>query len=466
MTPGTNTSIGVTWTPVPGATGYKVHWGTTPGTDAAGSPATVSSYASYNYSITGLTGGTTYYITVRSATNAANPNGLNSSSGSATTQANGTTTSINYSAGFPKSGLTASAAYDPVSNLVFNSEEYTTQTANIDTSTGPYVTGGGRWELTTGAGIDQGWGTFNRTLVNVDQFTTDFTVQLSSEGDGPQGVFNFVLNSDSPINTGDNDSYSTHNSQLALMGQSIAVGFTSSNPDTGVANAIQLGINGQMGGNTFSLNNSGVSLHNASNYAIHIAYDGSVLIATITDLATMESATAQFSINIPAILGGGRAYAGLTGDSAQVGQASRNDALAWSYASSGTYTAPSPNSPTLTNGSVGSPSHAGAANYSGGTYNLSGTNYWGTTTTDNFDYDYTNWTGDGTLIAEVTAQSNSAQYLEPKPGQVVFRELQFPCRVEHTSPSQRHCCGHGIQFTYRTALNGTATSVTRLQLWC
>jgi len=112
-TPGASGSIGLTWTPVVAATGYKIHWGTSPGTDAAGSPATLSSYDSRNYSIGSLTAGTTYFITVV-ATNAANPNGNASTSNqlSATTQAAGMTVPLNYSTGFSGSPLTASAGYD------------------------------------------------------------------------------------------------------------------------------------------------------------------------------------------------------------------------------------------------------------------------------------------------------------------------------------------------------------------
>ena len=194
------------WTPVAGATGYKVHWGTTPGTDATGSPATLSSYASSNDSITGLTASTTYYITVV-ATSAAFPNGNASTSSmfTATTQATGTTTSINYSAGFTGSTLTASAGFDPTANLVFNALPRLSSEAEDDTTTGPSITADHRLELGTGGIGNYGWSAFNRTLVNVDQFTTDFTVQTASNGGGDRASFNFVLQSDSPINWGENN---------------------------------------------------------------------------------------------------------------------------------------------------------------------------------------------------------------------------------------------------------------------
>jgi len=160
-TPGAGNSIGVTWTPVAGATGYKVHWGITPGTDAPGSPAILSSYASNAYSIAGLTTGTTYHLTVV-ATNATYPNGNSSTSNqlSEATEASGLTVALDYSAGFVGSSLTPSAAFDPTTNLVFNAPTRGTPFATNDTSPGPYLTASHQLEMGTGSGQDIGWATF------------------------------------------------------------------------------------------------------------------------------------------------------------------------------------------------------------------------------------------------------------------------------------------------------------------
>jgi len=233
--------------------------------------------------------------------------------------------------------------------------------------------------------------------------------------------------------------------------KSIAVDFAGTTPDNGVTNSIQLGVNGQLGATVYLLANSGINLSNAGTYSVHIQYDGAILYVTLTDLSSMKSETVQFTLNIPAILGGGLAYAGLTAGSPTAGDSSRIDVLGWSYANGGTYTAPSPNLTSLSDADIGSPPVKGSANYSGGTYNMSGSGSIGGTA-DKFNYDSTSWTGDGILTAEVTKENivdNNGQ------AGIMFRDSNANNAIMAAfiaTPAK------GAEFVFRTTLGGTATT--------
>jgi len=69
---------------------------------------------------------------------------------------------------------------------------------------------------------------------------------------------------------------------------------------------------------------------------------------------------------------------------------------------------PSPLPPPWLDGDVGSPAVAGSASYAGGvfTVNGAGTDIWGTN--DQFHYAYQPVTGNGTIVARVTSQSNTS----------------------------------------------------------
>ena len=171
----------------------------------------------------------------------------------------------------------------------------------------------------------------------------------------------------------------------------------------------------------------------------------------------MESETVQFSLNIPAILGGGQAYAGLTAGSDTTGSM-RAASMRWSGAtSSGTYTAPPSNITSLSDADIGSPGVAGHANYSAGVFNISGSGQLGRSSAginyDAFNYDSTSWTGDGTLIAEVTAVAGQTGNAQPG---IMFRDSSAS-NVSMAALVVTPILG--IQFIYRTTVGGAVTNV-------
>ena len=58
---------------------------------------------------------------------------------------------------------------------------------------------------------------------------------------------------------------------------------------------------------------TGIDLHNAHPIAAHLVYDGSTLTVTLTDALTRAAWTHTFSVDIPATVGGNKAYIGFTG---------------------------------------------------------------------------------------------------------------------------------------------------------
>ena len=77
------------------------------------------------------------------------------------------------------------------------------------------------------------------------------------------------------------------------------------------------------------LTSSGINLHSGDKMDAHIAYDGTTLTLTITDLVTMATFSHPFTINIPAAVGGNTAYIGFTGGTG--GLTAVQQILSWSY---------------------------------------------------------------------------------------------------------------------------------------
>ncbi len=93
-TPGAAGSIGLTWAPVPGASGYKVHWQTALGVDAAGSPVSLTGPNTHDYIIAGLIAGTTYYYAIQATRGSGH--GAFSNTLAVATEAAGTAVPIDY----------------------------------------------------------------------------------------------------------------------------------------------------------------------------------------------------------------------------------------------------------------------------------------------------------------------------------------------------------------------------------
>jgi hypothetical protein len=179
-----------------------------------------------------------------------------------------------------------------------------------------------RLQLTNG-GTNEASSAFYATPVNIQQFTTDFTFQLSNPaGDG----FTFTIQNNGPTAIG------IRQAGLGYTGihKSVAIKFDLFNnagegPDsTGIYTA----------GATptvpaIDLTGSGIDLHSGDYINAHITYDGTTLVLTLTDAVTLATWSHSFTINIPAQMHGNTAYVGFTGSTGNL--TSSQKITYWTY---------------------------------------------------------------------------------------------------------------------------------------
>ncbi|AXC12919.1 hypothetical protein ACPOL_3636 [Acidisarcina polymorpha] len=180
-----------------------------------------------------------------------------------------------------------------------------------------------RLQLTNG-GTNQAGSAFYETPVNIQSFTTDFTLQLSNPvADG----MTFTIQNVGAGALGGDGGGLGYNS----IGKSLAIKFDLfSNAGEG-PNSTGLYINGaEPTLPSISLVGTGINLHDGDYQLVHITYDGTNLVLTITDGTTLASWSHTFTnINIPAIVGGPTAYVGFTGGSG--GFSSSQKVTYWTY---------------------------------------------------------------------------------------------------------------------------------------
>jgi hypothetical protein len=182
---------------------------------------------------------------------------------------------------------------------------------------------GSTLELTDGSG-NENRTVFDRQVVNVQQFTNDFTFQLTNAAaDG----FTFTIQGNS----------------LSILGaQGLGGGLGYAGITKSVAVKFDLYNNNGEGTNSTGLYTNGanpfkpstdltghVDLHSGQVFAVHMEYDGTTLAVTIADTVTGQSFTSDYIVNIPSIVGGNTAYVGFTGGTG--GLAATQKILTWTY---------------------------------------------------------------------------------------------------------------------------------------
>ncbi len=174
-----------------------------------------------------------------------------------------------------------------------------------------------RLQITSGLANQAGSAFFNMPL-NIQSFTTDFTIQLSNPaGDGMtftiQGVGPTALGpSGGGLGYGPDLPANPDPSPNAPIMKSIAIKFDLFSNNGEGANSTGLYTNGESPSTVVdSIDVTPIDLHSGTTIAVHLAYDGANLTMTMT------SGTATFThawpVNIPNIVGGNTAYVGFTG---------------------------------------------------------------------------------------------------------------------------------------------------------
>lgn len=311
------TSINLTWTDSSvspnTATGYKIEQSTNnvDFTQVTTAPAGATSIA-----IGGLTPLTTYYFRIRGF------NGVGDSNVSNT--ANATTTNqvalLDFSSGF--AGSTNRLTYNGSAAIV-----------------------GAKAEVTNGGG-NQAGSFFSTSAVDITRFNTQFTFQLTAGTSTADGM-TFTIQGIGPTARGPSGGglgYGPdHVSGTGGIASSVAVKFDLySNEGEGV-NSTGLYTNGAAPTNVGSilLTPSNLDLHSGHVFQVNMTYDGTTLAVTIKDTVTGVSATQNYTINIPTVIGRSTAYVGFTGGTG--GQTVTQDILSWNFAPNA---ATSPNAPS------------------------------------------------------------------------------------------------------------------------
>jgi LysM repeat protein len=179
-----------------------------------------------------------------------------------------------------------------------------------------------RLQLTNG-GLGEAGSAWYYQQVNVQAFTTSFSFQLSNPaGDG----ITFAIQG--------NNVYSLGNSGSGLGYQGIAnsVGIKFDLYDNAGEGPDSTGlyINGASPTvPAIDLSTTGINLHSDDTMEIDLAYNGTVLSMTVTDMVTGAAYSTNWTVNIPSIVGGSTAYVGFTGGTG--GVTSSQKILNWVY---------------------------------------------------------------------------------------------------------------------------------------
>ena len=80
---------------------------------------------------------------------------------------------------------------------------------------------------------------------------------------------------------------------------------------------------------SIDLSATGIQLSGGDAFHAHMVYDGATLHVTITDNVTKASASQSYTVDIPSIVGGTKAYVGFTGGSG--GLTAIQDILDWVF---------------------------------------------------------------------------------------------------------------------------------------
>jgi hypothetical protein len=181
-----------------------------------------------------------------------------------------------------------------------------------------------RMQLTNG-GTNQAGSAFYATPVNIQQFTTAFTFQLSGLAPIADGM-TFTIQNTSPAALG------RFGGNLGYGGipKSLAIKFDLySNAGEG-PDSTGLFLNGvEPNVPAINLTGTGIDLHSGDYFDAILTYDGTNLTLILTDAVTFATWSNTWAINIPATVGGNTAYVGFTGGDG--GLTSSQKVTSWTY---------------------------------------------------------------------------------------------------------------------------------------
>lgn len=248
---------------------------------AINAPATTSS--------TPFSGTATVTVAQSETINAiATSSGLTTSPQASATYSIGSGTGISFPSGFSTSA----------SSMTFNGS------TDLDDT---------RLQLTDGVANEAGTAWYN-TPVNIQNFTNDFTFQLSNaNADGITfAIQNTGLTALGP--TGGGLGYGPDSpGGTGGIPKSVAIKFDLYSNNGEGDDSTGLYTNGSSPTTPFTDLTGKVDLHSGDTFSVHMVYNGTTLTMTITDGVTAATFTTSWTVNIPSIVGGNTAFVGFTG---------------------------------------------------------------------------------------------------------------------------------------------------------
>ena len=261
--------------------------------------------------------------------------------GPITISASETIKAIATASGFSQSSV-ASAAY--TINSTGGSVPIINDPTGFSSAAGFSLVGGATlagttFQLTDG-GIVEARAVWYSTPVNVQNFSTDFSFQITPAIANIADGFTFTLqNAAAGVNAIGNAGGGLGYQGLS---PSVAVKFDLFNGSGEGSDSTGFYVNGASPGvPAVDMTASGVSLHSGNVLHAHLNYDGTTLTLTLTDTVTNATFTTSTAINIPATVGAATAIAGFTAGTG--GTSATQQILNWTYtAAAGTSPPPTP----------------------------------------------------------------------------------------------------------------------------
>jgi Chitobiase/beta-hexosaminidase C-terminal domain/Bacterial lectin len=196
---------------------------------------------------------------------------------------------------------------------------------------------GTRLRLTDG-GTDEASSAWYSAQASVASFTNDFSFQLTPGTSPTADGFAFVMQGNNTTALGPKGGGLGYGPTTAgataanSILKSVAIKFDLYSNSGETADSTGLYTNGASPTTPYvDLTNSGVDLHSGHIFNVHITYNGTALVMTITDTVTAASFTQSWPINLASTIGASTAYFGFTGGTG--GLTAIQDIISWTYTS-------------------------------------------------------------------------------------------------------------------------------------